>query len=251
MAKRTSGAAFLAERDKTVAAERDKTAITKEKEQAKKRSSLFVNLDIRDEVKVNFREVLSEVSAGGRMMAAAKSEAENTRLHPRCSWWKLQNGAGPLEGEDAGRGRLDLAKLGDKAAPAYVLVVEEQIIETLTKEHDCDRLQFREQDNIPWNVVLREPGAGKEPHVLLRLRRPAGVEKGYIWVAGILSRTPEGEWKTEAINEVYPAKRLPALLPLRCKDLFTAAEEKKPKKRELTPAEEAQKMMDEAMKEGY
>lgn len=243
--KRTSGAAFLAERD---AVSSKKAAVITER-----RGGLFS--DMKRET-VNFREVFSSACSGARMAALANIEEEMNKLaQPRCVWWRLKGASAcPLEDESAMKGRLDLPKLAGEAPRCYILIAE--VIGTggpKVKEHDADCLQVAQHEKKPWTVVVKDATPDK-PTEVLRLRRPAGIDETYVWVVGLLTRTGKDadvSWKIQAINEAYPANRLAQLLPLRVKELlpegFEDAEEPEEKK-ELTPQERAKKALEEAMK---
>lgn len=239
----------MADRDANAA---EKAALAEQRDREKRRTAFA----IVQEQEVVFNEVLASVCRGGRMQAVAKAEEADKTAQPRCAWWRLQGDAAPLAGEDAAKGRLDLVRLADQVAQAYILVAEVHGSGgPRVREHDADLVHSSMHAQKPWNVVLKEVHDQKLEEVL-RLRRPGGVEFGHIWVVGILLRTGTDKdrgWKMQAINEVYPAKRLSALLPLRCKELvpeFVADETAAQEEKELSPGEQARRMLEEAMREG-
>lgn len=89
----------------------------------------------------------------------------------------------------------------------------------------------------PWSAKLLQ---GKTE--LLRLRRPEGLRSTGVWLIATIQK--EGNtWKAEAIDELYPEKRLEAVLLLRFKEFI----EKKEEKQEEDPMEATRRMLAEAM----
>lgn len=200
---------------------------------------------------IDFGEITGSIVRGGRIGAFARAEEADKFAQPRCQWWQLKGGAKPVEGADAAKGRLDLTRVAEDDT-VFVLVAEVfGITKEVVHEADTDRLQSINKLSPPWNVVIKEVKDDKLEEIL-RLRRPSGVEKGCVWVVGILMRTVSSvkfSWRIEGVNEVYPVNRLATLLPMRCKELVPddisapAAKEEE----ELSPGEQARRMLEEAL----
>mmetsp|Transcript_51549 Transcript_51549/g.81812 ORF Transcript_51549/g.81812 Transcript_51549/m.81812 type:complete len:243 (+) Transcript_51549:83-811(+) len=203
---------------------------------------------------INFGEITGSIVRGGRIGAFARAEEADRFAQPRCQWWQLKGGAKAVAGADAAKGRLDLTAVAEDDS-VFVLVAEVfGSTKEVVHEADTDRLQSVNKLSPPWNVVIKEVKDDKLEEIL-RLRRPAGVDKGSVWVVGILMRTVSSvkfSWRIEAVNEVYPSNRLSTLLPMRCKELvpedISAAPTTK-EEEELSPGEQARRMLEEAMKE--
>mmetsp|Transcript_2611 Transcript_2611/g.6079 ORF Transcript_2611/g.6079 Transcript_2611/m.6079 type:complete len:247 (+) Transcript_2611:2-742(+) len=243
--KRESGAAYLAKRDAEAgegqAAKRPRGATTLPL-QRRTLGSSFVDLLLEGtHADVDFRPLLSSRCEGGRLAAAVRadgSSAEKT-VKPRCAWWTLEHGGQPVGPVHSSV--LDLAQL-DKAVAVVALVAdaEEEGKRTVVTEHSDQGAKA----TPAWTAALGE-GAPRPSRELVRLRRGDGVQPGGVWLVAVIAREAEGSgWHALAIDEVYPAKRLKALLPLRCKDLVKAAEPPA----EEDPMEKTRRLLAEAMK---
>jgi len=186
----------------------------------------------------------------GRIEALVQSDGTSADkiAEPRSGWWMLEHGGttvGPAESPT-----LDLSKLGeDVAAVAFVAEVA-----------NTERRTVREPSEVatrkslpPWEatmsaIMTAEGGSGSSLQRLVRLRRPDGVQHGGAWLVAVLTRELPGDgsgWRAEAVDEVYPDKRLKALLQLRCKELVRPGKEDRPK--EEDPMEATRRMLAEAM----
>jgi len=241
--KRTSGQAFLAERDKA----------SKEKEEVirKRRLKTGGSLVEAAPYKVDFDPLLSSQCKGGRVKVLGQAEEAEEHKWPKCTWWQLEGGPGPKPLALANKG-LDLAKVS-KDVLLLALVAETPTEgSSSVREEDHSRLLSEEIDVHPWRVVVSERSADKSQCDLVRVRRIEGLQKGGAWFVALLVKTvgDAPTWSIQAVDEIYPLSRLRALLPMRCKELApeTAEAQGKTAEAELSPGEQARRMLEEAMK---
>lgn len=188
----------------------------------------------------------------GRVVALVHSDGKSADkiAEPRSGWWMLEHGGTPVGPAESPT--LDLPKLGDEVAAVAFVAEVANAERRAVREHSLNEASTR-KSSPPWEatlsaVVNAEGGSGSSLQRLVRLRRPDGVQPGGAWLVAILTREKPGTgsgWRAEAIDEVYPDKRLKALLQLRCKDLVQPGKEDKPK--EEDPMEATRRMLAEAM----
>ena len=77
---------------------------------------------------------------------------------------------------------------------------------------------------------------------LIRLRRPEGLRSTGVWLIATLQKDGDS-WKADALDELYPEKRLEAVLMLRFKDYVKEEVEEKVE----DPMEATRRMLAEAM----
>mmetsp|Transcript_15238 Transcript_15238/g.39265 ORF Transcript_15238/g.39265 Transcript_15238/m.39265 type:complete len:246 (-) Transcript_15238:53-790(-) len=244
--KRTSGAAFLADRDKGDAKEaKTKKGRSERSEWTTGEGDGFVEtLRAKDRIKAGYNSLLSSESAGGPVAAAVRSEDVSTAKtsQPQCAWWQLQPGippVGPVRSKI-----LDLSQL-DKEVSVIALVAEVVgASEKATVTEAQEGGSLTRSTAAAWNVTLFE-GGKDERKDLLRLRMPISPRPGAVWVVGSLTRGgPDEPWRAESIDEVWPLSRVKEMMALRFKDKVPVQEEKK----EEDPMEKTRRLLLEAMK---
>lgn len=240
--KRTSGAAYLADRDKAAGGD------AKQQKTAWKTGGGFADFLREPTKKIVFEPVLESPCAGGRVMAIVKPDeihgSADKALQPKCAWWQFQHTGppvGPVESDV-----LDLSKLDKDVALVALLanVAESQTINDASSNHG-----FSTAKATPaWTARLGEGSKEEDRRELIRLRRAEGCRTTGVWLVACIIKesTCDGSsWTAQAIDEVYPEKRIKALLPMRFKDLVPAAPEKKV---DDDPMAATRRMLEEAMK---
>jgi len=190
-----------------------------------------------------FPSVLSSTFAGGPVVVALHAEQKAKLKQPLCYWWQLRHGAQPVGPVESSR--LDLAKVDDDVVLVAFVAEVPNSGSAAVLEPDTDGAKVCPGWTARLNIAGPK-GPGKE---LLSIRRPGGVQPGGAWLVGVIARGgPEG-WQADAIDERYPANRISALLPLRCKDILPPP----PAEALLqeSPADATCRVLEEAMKEGF
>ena len=225
--KRTSGAAYLAERDMTEKlkpqpkigwAARTVNSVA----QLPSKKPLFEPLLSSP---VETASVVAKVWTDDMVMMKDKTGA------PKCSWWKFMGDAVPekVEGDT-----LELSGL--KGVPVVALVARLPVRETVDDAATNTGYTTAKMPS-PWTAKLLQ----KEQD-LVRIRRPEGLRSTGVWLVATLRQ--KGElWTAEAVDELYPEKRLEAVLQLRFKE-FIKKEEEAPSE---DPMEATRRMLAEAM----
>eukprot|EP00931_Biecheleriopsis_adriatica_P044383 TRINITY_DN25398_c0_g2_i1.p1 TRINITY_DN25398_c0_g2~~TRINITY_DN25398_c0_g2_i1.p1 ORF type:complete len:243 (-),score=67.56 TRINITY_DN25398_c0_g2_i1:87-815(-) len=240
--KRTSGQAYLAERDKAAG-----DGAAKQTKPGWKGGGGFGFGDFLREHeprKIDFDPLLSSPCEGSRLIADVKLEESistgDKAVMPKCSWYTLQHNqppVGPVESNS-----LDLSKVGDGVV--LVVLVAQTAEKQTINDTSTNAGSTVAKAICAWRATLSE-GPAKDRKDLLRIRRPQGPKSTGVWlIAGFIRGSAEDRWHAEAIDEVYPEKRLKTVLPLRFKELVPPAEEKE----EEDPMAAARRMLEEAMK---
>ena len=223
--KRTSGAAYLEERDRTSQpAAKQKTGwaartIDFLKEPAKKYAI--------------FDPLLSSPCDTGSIVANVTTDSmgKEKAAMPKCTWWQFPTSGSPVtkDGND-----MDLAEL--KGIPLVALVAHLPARETINDASSNQGYTIAKCPT-PWTAKLLQ---GKTE--LLRLRRPEGLRSTGVWLVATVHKDGDA-WKAEAVDELYPENRLDAVLLLRFKDFVKEHAEKQ----EEDPMEATRRMLAEAM----
>eukprot|EP00928_Gymnodinium_smaydae_P037279 TRINITY_DN25908_c0_g1_i1.p1 TRINITY_DN25908_c0_g1~~TRINITY_DN25908_c0_g1_i1.p1 ORF type:complete len:253 (-),score=66.06 TRINITY_DN25908_c0_g1_i1:174-932(-) len=191
--------------------------------------------------------------AAGVVGAKLESQDADKTSQPRCGWWQWHIGGvpqGPVHSN-----MLDLAKL-DASTTLVAIAADVPTTgqEAVFEPGSGSARQFR-----AWTAMVAARGGsgGAGRQVLLRVRRSTGVQPGGAWLVGVLIRGEGGRWSAKAVDEVYPAGRLAATLPLRCKEFLADGAgddvdaEGGKKSAEASAMDETRRMLEEAMKEGF
>mmetsp|Transcript_134454 Transcript_134454/g.287660 ORF Transcript_134454/g.287660 Transcript_134454/m.287660 type:complete len:238 (-) Transcript_134454:91-804(-) len=203
----------------------------------------FAELVEKTPPEVNFTSLLSSTFAGGPVVVELHAEEKDKLKQPQCAWWQLRPGGQPVG--PVASSKLDLSQVDEEVRlVAFVAEVPHSGSMAAVFEPDTEGAKV-----CPgWTAKLHVAGKKGPGRELLSIRRPGGVQPGGAWFVGVLARGgPEG-WQAEVIDDVYPANRVAALLPLRCKDVLPPPESAPV---EESPADKARRMLEEAMKEGF
>mmetsp|Transcript_21242 Transcript_21242/g.39968 ORF Transcript_21242/g.39968 Transcript_21242/m.39968 type:complete len:230 (+) Transcript_21242:56-745(+) len=227
--KRTSGAAYLAERDKT-------DQRTSSKQLKPNWKGVGFGDFLRDAPrKPLFESLLESEFAGGRVLAkvTADDAGANTGIVPKCSWWQFREEGQPIIAEDAS---LDLAKLKD--VPLVALIAQVASKETINDASSNQGYTVAKSQSA-WTAKVY---AGSQD--LVRIRRPEGLRSTGVWLVATFQK--EGDaWKATAADELYPEHRLEAVLRLRFKDFINDKSEKKEDAED--PMAATRRLLEEAM----
>ena len=229
--KRTSGAAYLAERDKTAD---PKNAASKQLKPNWKAVGFGDFLREQGPRKPLFDPLLESECAGGSVSAkvAAEDAGPNSGLIPKCSWWQFCDDGPPTVVEESS---VDLSKL--KKVPLVALIAQVASKETINDASSNQGFTTAKSQS-PWTAKI---SAGQQD--LVRIRRPEGIRSTGVWLVATLQK--EGDsWKVQATDELYPEKRLDAVVRLRFKDFIHDAD----KPEEEDPMAATRRMLEEAMK---
>eukprot|EP00930_Biecheleria_cincta_P062382 TRINITY_DN47856_c0_g1_i1.p1 TRINITY_DN47856_c0_g1~~TRINITY_DN47856_c0_g1_i1.p1 ORF type:complete len:243 (+),score=58.21 TRINITY_DN47856_c0_g1_i1:32-760(+) len=239
--KRTSGAAYLADRDK---ASNDEV---KQQKTGWKTGGGFADFLREPTKKIVFEPVLESPCAGGQVMALVKPDEQHgsadKALQPKCAWWQFQHTGPPVGPVESNV--LDLSKLDKDVALVALLahVSESKTINDASSNHG-----FTTAKTTPaWTARLGEGSKPEDRRELIRLRRSEGCRTTGVWLVACIIKESTGDtcsWRAQAIDEVYPEKRIKALLPMRFKDLVPAP----PEEKEDDPMAATRRLLEEAMK---
>ena len=227
--KRTSGAAYLAERDKA-----DPKAASKQLKPNWKAVGFGDFLREQGPRKPLFDPLLESECAGGRVSAkvVAEDAGPNSGLIPKYSWWQFCDDGPPTIVEE---NSLDLSKL--KKVSLVALIAQVASKETINDASSNQGFTTAKSQS-PWTAKLFE---GKSD--LVWIRRPEGIRSTGVWLVATLQK--EGDvWKVKAADELYPENRLEAVVRLRFKDFIHEQAEKE----EEDPMAATRRMLEEAMK---
>ena len=228
--KRTSGAAYLAERDSQL------KPVAKAKVGWAARGA--GNSLAEPKKKVFFDPLLSSPCEGGVIVAKVTTddmanEKEKAAM-PKCSWWQFPSNGPPVTIDGT---TIDLSEM--KGVPLVALVAQMAARETINDASSNQGYTIAKGPS-PWTAKVLE---GKTE--LLRLRRPEGLRSTGVWLIATLQKEGgEGAWKADALDELYPEKRLEAVLMLRFKDYVKETEKEQT---EEDPMEATRRMLAEAM----
>ena len=124
-----------------------------------------------------------------------------------------------------------------KGVPLVALVAQLAARETIN-DASSNQGYTTAKGPSPWTAKVLE---GKTE--LLRLRRPEGLRSTGVWLVATIQKDGSS-WKADALDELYPEKRLEAVLMLRFKDYV---KEQAEEKQEEDPMEATRRMLAEAM----
>jgi len=225
--KRTSGAAYLAERDREL-----QPAAKQKPGWAARGFGDFLREPAPK--KPLFDPLLSSPCEGGSIVAKVTTDdmGNEKAAMPKCSWWQFPTSGPPviIDGNT-----LDLSEM--KGVPLVALVAQLAARETIN-DASSNQGYTTAKGPSPWTAKVLE---GKTE--LLRLRRPEGLRSTGVWLVATIQKDGSS-WKADALDELYPEKRLEAVLMLRFKDYV---KEQAEEKQEEDPMEATRRMLAEAM----
>lgn len=225
--KRTSGAAYLAERD----GELQPAAKQRVGWAARGAGNFLCELAPK---KPLFDPLLSSPCEGGSIVARVTTDdmGNEKAAMPKCSWWQFPTSGPPVIVDG---NTLDLSEM--KGVPLVALVAQLAARETIN-DASSNQGYTTAKGPSPWTAKVLE---GETE--LLRLRRPEGLRSTGVWLVATIQKDGSS-WKADALDELYPEKRLEAVLMLRFKDYVKEQAEEKP---EEDPMEATRRMLAEAM----
>ena len=224
--KRTSGAAYLAARDK----ELQPAAKQKPGWAARGFGDFLREAAPR---KPLFDPLLSSPCGGGSIVAKVTTDDQGNEkaAMPKCSWWQFSSNGPPviIDGNT-----IDLTDM--KNVPLVALIAQLAARETIN-DASSNQGYTTAKGPSPWTAKVLE-GTTE----LIRLRRPEGLRSTGVWLIATLQKDGDS-WKADALDELYPEKRLEAVLMLRFKDYVKEEVEEKVE----DPMEATRRMLAEAM----
>ncbi|CAJ1385737.1 unnamed protein product [Effrenium voratum] len=242
--KRTSGAAYLAERDAASYKRSDAAAFKRPDEKSKPLESRpgwaarqYGNFLAEPPTKPKiFDPILSSTCPDGPLVAKVVTDdmGKEKAGMPTCTWWQFFADGEP----ETSRGdKLDLSQISSKKEVKLVALVAQMVAKETIDDASSNQGYTTAKGPSPWTAAL-----WSEDKELVRIRRPEGLRTTGVWLVATLQRDGEG-WKADAVDELYPEKRLEAVLMLRFKDFVKKEEEVV----EEDPMAATRRMLEEAM----